>query len=578
MIMQTLPDSSGSDHAESGRRFAGVGVSPGRVIGSILRMPQAVREPAAGERLAAGMSPEEASAALRVAAKAVQADLSDRSLGASGAGREVLEATALMANDPMLITAADKLISNGASAERAIWDSAASVAEMLHNLGGYMAERATDVLDVRRRIVAELRGVAAPGIPYSDTPFILVGEDLAPADTATLDPATVLALVTSSGGPQSHTAIIARALGLPAVVAAVGVDGLADGTQVFVDGAAGTILVDPGADEAALAAAWEATSAALAVFDGTGRLADGHLVPLLSNVGGAQDAVKAAAAGAQGVGLLRTEFCFLERNVEPTLDEQVDAYRGVFDAFPGKKVVIRTLDAGADKPLPFLTDASEPNPALGVRGYRTDFTSPGVLVRQLQAIMRAADGSEADVWVMAPMISTAEEAEHFAGLCTTAGLPTSGVMVEVPSAALTAASILEHVDFVSLGTNDLTQYAMAADRQLGPLAALNTPWQPAVLQLIRLTVAGSRDEGNDKPVGVCGEAAADPALAVVLVGLGVSTLSMTARALAGVAAVLASVTLAEAQQLAALALSAHSATDARRIVRDKLPILDQLGL
>lgn len=575
--MQTLSGSSGTKQTPAGR-FAGVGVSPGRVIGPILLMPQAVPEPAVGERLAEGTSPEEASAALRAAAQAVQINLTARSAGAAGAGREVLEATALMANDPMLIKAAVKLITNGASAERAIWEAAASVAEMLHNLGGYMAERATDVLDVRRRIVAELRGVPAPGIPYSDTPFILVGEDLAPADTATLDPAKVLALLTSSGGPQSHTAIIARALGLPAVVAAVGVDGLTDGTEVFIDGAAGTIIVDPGANEVALAAAWKTTSAALAVFDGTGRLADGHLVPLLSNVGGAPDAVKAAAAGAQGVGLLRTEFCFLERDTEPTLLEQVAAYRGVFDAFPGEKVVIRTLDAGADKPLPFLTDASEPNPALGVRGYRTDFTSPGVLARQLEAIAQAADGSEADVWVMAPMISTAEEAEHFAGLCSAAGLKTPGVMIEVPSAALTAASILRYVDFVSLGTNDLTQYAMAADRQLGPLAALNTPWQPAVLQLIRLTVAGSRDEGHNKPVGVCGEAAADPALAVVLVGLGVSTLSMTARALSAVAAVLDSVTLPEAQQLAELALTAHSAADARRIVRDKLPILDQLGL
>ena len=576
--MQTLSGKANTDQAETSRTFTGVGVSAGRIVGSILLMPQPVWEPAAGERLADGTTFEEASAALRVAAKAVQTSLTARSVGASGAGREVLEATALMANDPMLVKAAVKLITNGSSPERAIWDAAASVAEMLHNLGGYMAERATDVLDVRGRIVAELRGVPAPGIPYSDTPFILVGDDLAPADTATLDPSKVLALVTSSGGPQSHTAIIARALGLPAVVAAIGVDSLTDGTVVFVDGAAGTVLVDPGADEVALAQAWETQAAALAVFDGTGRLKDGHLVPLLANVGGAKDAVKAAAAGAQGVGLLRTEFCFLERDTEPTIAEQVEAYRGVFDAFPGKKVVVRTLDAGADKPLPFLTDASEPNPALGVRGYRTDFTSPGVLERQLQAIAQAADGTEAQVWVMAPMIATAEEAEHFAGLCAAAGLKTSGVMVEVPSAALTAASILEHVDFVSLGTNDLTQYAMAADRQLGPLAALNTPWQPAVLQLIRLTVAGSRDEGNDKPVGVCGEAAADPALAVVLVGLGVSTLSMTARALSAVAAVLASVTLLEAQDLAALALKSHSATDARRIVREKLPILNTLGL
>jgi len=316
----------------------------------------------------------------------------------------------------------------------------------------------------------------------------------------------------------------------------------------------------------------------LAVFDGNGVTADGHLVPLLANVGGAKDAVKAAAANAQGVGLLRTEFCFLERDTEPSHEEQITAYKGVFDAFPGKKVVVRTLDAGADKPLPFLTDASEPNPALGVRGYRTDFTSPGVLKRQLAAIAAAAEGTEADVWVMAPMISTADEAGDFAAMCAEAGLTNPGVMVEVPSAALTAETILGKVNFASLGTNDLTQYAMAADRQLGPLAALNTPWQPAVLRLIQLTVAGSLAEGNQKPVGVCGEAAADPALAVVLVGLGVNTLSMTARALSAVGAVLNTVTLAEAQRLATIALAAPNALEARAQVRAELPVLDELGL
>ncbi|MDH6237672.1 phosphoenolpyruvate--protein phosphotransferase [Cryobacterium sp. CG_9.6] len=565
--MQTLSDNT----------YTGVGVSPGRIIGSVRQMPRAVSEPPAGERLT-HESPEAATDALRAAAKSVQAVLNDRAAGAAGAGRQVLEATALMAADPMLIKAAVKLITAGSSAERAIWDAAASVAEMLHNLGGYMAERVTDVFDVRSRIVAELRGVPAPGIPLSDVPFVLVAEDLAPADTATLDPAVVIALITSSGGPQSHTAIIARALGLPAVVAALGVTELAHDALVYVDGAAGTVTLNPGADEHAAAAAWATTAASLAEFDGNGRTRDGHLVPLLSNVGGADDAVKAAAAGAQGVGLLRTEFCFLDRDTEPSVDEQVAAYRGVFDAFPGKKVVLRTLDAGADKPLPFLTDASEPNPALGVRGYRTDLTSPGVLQRQLSAVALAAEDSAADVWVMAPMISTAEEAGDFAALCTAAGLTTPGVMVEVPSAALTTEAILRHVEFVSLGTNDLTQYAMAADRQLGPLAALNTPWQPAVLQLVRLTVAGAVAEGENKPVGVCGEAAADPALAVVLVGLGVSTLSMTARALSAVAAVLASVTLAEAQSLAALALAASSATEARAAVRAHLPILHDLGL
>ncbi|HEX9225917.1 MAG TPA: phosphoenolpyruvate--protein phosphotransferase [Arthrobacter sp.] len=560
------------------QNFPGVGVSPGRIIGTIRQMPKPVSEPPAGEQLPAGVTAEDATAALKAAAKAVHDELKARAETVSGDGKAVLEATALMATDTMLLKSAAKLIGRGTSSQRAIWEAGGSVSEMLHNLGGYMAERATDVLDVRARIVAELRGVPAPGIPSSPTPFILIAEDLAPADTATLDPEKILALLTAGGGPQSHTAIIARSLGLPAVVAATGVDQLADGTEVYVDGAAGLITADPDDSQRAAAEHWAATASLLADFDGTGATADGHLVPLLANVGGAKDAVAAAKLNAQGVGLFRTEFCFLERDTEPTVDEQAAAYKGVFDAFPGKKVVLRTLDAGADKPLPFLTDATEPNPALGVRGYRTDFTTPGVLERQLQAIARAERESEADVWVMAPMISTAEEAARFATLCAAAGIKTPGVMVEVPSAALTAEAILREVGFASLGTNDLTQYAMAADRQLGPLAALNTPWQPAVLRLVGLTVEGSAAEGHNKPVGVCGEAAADPALAVVLTGLGVSTLSMTARSLAAVAAVLKTVTLAEAQELAKLALSAPSATEARAWVRAKLPVLEELGL
>lgn len=567
--------------------FSGVGVAPGRVLAPAKQMPKPVQEPHANVNIPADVTVESQGQRIKDAAKAVQAELRARAATANGEGKEVLEATALMAADPMLVKSAIKLLSPEApggarTAERAIWEAGGTVAETLKGLGGYMAERVADVLDVRARIVSELRGLPAPGIPASDVPFILAAEDLAPADTATLDPSKVVALITSSGGPQSHTAILARALGLPAVVAAPGVDEIADGTEVYVDGAAGTFTVEPGEDLRLAAKAWATQASTLTAFSGNNTMADGFRVPLLANVGTGADAVKAADAGAEGVGLLRTEFCFLDRDDEPSVEEQIAAYGAVFAAFPGKKVVVRTLDAGADKPLPFLTNADEPNPALGVRGYRTDLTSPGVLERQLEAIAAAEAANNAEVWVMAPMISTADEAARFATLCAAAGLKTPGVMVEVPSAALTAATVLREVSFASLGTNDLTQYAMAADRQLGPLATLNDPWQPAVLQLVKLTADGaaqvSGETGTAKPVGVCGEAAADPALAVVLVGLGVATLSMSARALAAVATVLATVTVAQAQQLAATALAAPNAAAARSAVRAQLPILNELGL
>lgn len=568
-------------------QFSGVGVAPGRVLGPVRQMPKPVQEPAENDPAPSGLSVAAQGQRIKDAAEAVAVELRTRAAGAAGEAREVLQATALMAVDPLLVKSAIKLLAPQTpglprSAERAVWEAGSQVAEKLQALGGYMAQRAADVLDVRARIVAELRGLSAPGIPISNTPYILVAEDLAPADTATLDPAKIIALITSGGGPQSHTAILARALGLPAVVAAAGVETISDGTEVYVDGAAGAIMVGPGAEHRLAAATWLSQSAALPTFGGHSTLADGFEVPLLANVGTGSDALKAALAGAAGVGLLRTEFCVLDRDEEPTVAEQIEAYGAVFAAFPGKKVVVRTLDAGADKPLPFLSNADEPNPALGVRGYRTDLSSPGVLARQLAAIAAAAATHSAEVWVMAPMISTSEEAAHFASLCAAAGLRTPGVMVEVPSAALTAATVLREVSFASLGTNDLTQYAMAADRQLGALAALNDPWQPAVLELVKLTADGAHlasvSTGLPKPVGVCGEAAADPALAVVLVGLGVASLSMSARALAAVSAVLGTVTRAQAQQLAATALAAPSAVAARAAVRAELPILAELGL
>jgi phosphotransferase system enzyme I (PtsI) len=334
------------------------------------------------------------------------------------------------------------------------------------------------------------------------------------------------------------------------------------------------VLRDPSADE--LAAVADGAARRSRTFSGPGRTADGHAVQLLANVADPAGAAAAAAAGAEGVGLFRTEFCFLGRTEEPSVEEQVTAYRQVLAAFPGRKVVLRTLDAGADKPLPFVTAAGEPNPALGVRGLRTSVRYPEVLDRQLAAVAEAGRAESAELWVMAPMVATPDEAQQFVERCAAHGLTQAGVMVEVPAAALCAAAVLEHARFASLGTNDLTQYTMAADRELADLAALSTPWQPAVLALVAATCRGGA--ATDRPVGVCGEAAADPGLAPVLVGLGVTSLSMTPRALADVAAVLAGTTLEQCRAAAELALAARTPDDARRAVRAALPVLAELGL
>ncbi|MGW6007014.1 phosphoenolpyruvate--protein phosphotransferase [Oerskovia enterophila] len=551
----------------------GVGVSPGRGAGVVVTMPAPVPEPAAST-LGPDVDVEAVVAAIDDAVRSVQADLAARAARATGTAVEVLTVTAAMAADTTLSKeSARKVRDERTAPARAVWEAAGDLAARLESLGGMMAERAHDVRDVRERIVAALTGRRAPGVPDLDHPFVLVAADLAPADTATLDPERVLAIVTSGGGPTSHTAILARSLGIPAVVAAPGAVELVDGETVLVDGARGTIERDPSAEDVARVLDRPRGPRA---FDGRGRTADGVRVQLLANVADPAAAAAAVAAGAEGVGLFRTEFCFLGRTEEPGVDEQVAAYRAVLGAFGGRKVVVRTLDAGADKPLPFVTADDEPNPALGVRGLRTAVRHPEVLSRQLDAIARAAAAEEADVWVMAPMVATPDEAQEFAAACRERGLSTTGVMIEVPAAALQSRWVLEQVDFASIGTNDLTQYTMAADRETADLAALSTPWQPAVLALVGAACAGGAEHG--RPVGVCGEAAADPALAPVLVGLGVTSLSMTPRALGDVAAVLAATTSEQCAELAKIALASPTATAARDAVRARLPVLEELGL
>ncbi|HET8979007.1 MAG TPA: putative PEP-binding protein, partial [Solirubrobacteraceae bacterium] len=303
-----------------------------------------------------------------------------------------------------------------------------------------------------------------------------------------------------------------------------------------------------------------------ATSTGPGLTADGHAVPLLVNIGGPADVAAATRHGAEGVGLLRTEFMFTDRATAPSRSEQQAALREVFDAFGSRRVVVRTLDVGADKPLAYVPQDAEPNPALGVRGLRMRRTNGALLDEQLQAIAAAARHSGAEVWVMAPMVATAAEAGEFAQAARGHGLERVGVMVEVPSAALCAHDVLGPVDFASIGTNDLAQYTLAADRLAGGLAELLDPWQPALLRLIAMTAdSGARLE---RPVGVCGEAASDPLLALVLVGLGIRSLSMAPACLADVRAALAEHTLDECRSLAEAALRAGSAVTARATVAE----------
>lgn len=545
------------------------GVSPGRVAGRVVRMAPPATPPSRKGTLPDSIRPAEA-ARVESAALTVAEELRARASLATATACEILRATAEIAQDAGLLRKVkDLVLGAGRSAEWAVWDAYDSLAADLRARGGLSAERAADVVDVRNRIVANLEGRSAPGLPYEDEPYVLLAEDLSPADTALLDPTLCLALVTEQGGPTSHTAILARSLGIPAVVAAQGAWSAPQGTVLLVDGTSGELVWDP--DDASLAELLERPG--MAVFSGRGATADDRPLPLLANVGSGEDARRAAADSAEGVGLFRTEFCFLGREDAPTVDEQVEAYREVLAAFSGRRVVIRTLDAGSDKPLSFVGQAEETNPALGVRGYRTSVLRPELLDAQLLAIAKAAALESADVNVMAPMVTTVEEAAAFVSQCHDHGIAKAGVMIETPAAALMADRLLPMVDFVSIGTNDLTQYVMAADRLLGSVAALNDPWQPAVLRLIARV--GQAGEEAGVPVGVCGEAAADPHLAVVLTGLGVTSLSMTSRAIPAVADQLSRVDHSCCRAAAAAAVSAATAKQARSQVRK---ILDREGV
>lgn len=511
---------------------------------------------------------EAAADAFVAAAKAVENRLLGRAAEATGAAAEVLQANAAMAADRGWIGAAKKSIAGGVPPVQAAIAATEQFVVLFTKVGGVMAERVTDLEDIRDRVIAELSGLPEPGVPMPETPSVLCADDLAPADTAGLDATKIIGLVTIFGGPTSHTAIIARQLGIPCIVAAKELESIAAGTPILIDGTTGDVIAEPDPEQAReLVEQSRIDRESVSTWTGPGRTSDGRPVDVLANVQDGAGARAAALTAAGGIGLFRTELCFLGRETEPTVDEQAAIYAEVLEAFAGKKVIIRTLDAGSDKPLKFANHQEEANPALGVRGVRIAWQDMGILDRQLDAIAAAAASTNSSPWVMAPMIATPAEAKRFADAVRARDL-VPGVMVEIPAAALLADQILEHVEFLSIGTNDLAQYTMAADRMSSELADLTDPWQPAVLALVARTAQAGQAAG--KRVGVCGEAAADPLLACVLAGLGVSSLSCAAASVAGVGAKVGSVTMAQCEAAAAAVLATGDPVAARKAAADAI--------
>ncbi|MCG7400709.1 MULTISPECIES: phosphoenolpyruvate--protein phosphotransferase [Caballeronia] len=550
--------------------FTGVSASPGLAVGKIVQFRREVIDVAE-----AGESPQRERARLDAAhhearqqIEALKANLTDPSKA------QILDAHLELLDDPDLTDAAIAGISDGKSAGfawRAAFETQASNLERVDN--ALLRERAGDIRDVGRRVLALLAGVKQAHIDVADE-SILIAEELSPSDTASLDRSKVLGFCTTTGGATSHVAILARSLGIPAIC---GIDEdalqLPDGTLVVLDGSHGSLRRNPSADDLAKAREridrqTKKREEEKVAASKQAVTADGHRVEVVANIRNAQEARDAVAAGAEGVGLLRSEFLFDNRDTAPSEDEQAAEYCAVAEALGRERpLVVRTLDVGGDKPLSYLPLPKEDNPFLGLRGVRVSLDRPDMFRTQLRAILRAAPIG--NLHIMFPMVASIEEVRAAKRLLQEeAGDRIDsvkvGVMIEVPSAALIAEPLAREVDFFSIGTNDLTQYTVAMDRGHPKLAKQADALHPAVLRLIGMTVDGAHKHG--KWVGVCGGIASDAMAVPVLVGLGIDELSVSVPAVGSIKAQLARLTMDEARQLAAKVITLGTAAEVRALL------------
>jgi phosphoenolpyruvate-protein phosphotransferase len=548
------------------QELRGIGASPG-----VATAPAWVFRPPSGRHDRAGLA-EASSAAAR--------ELQSLALRLRKAGRpdeaRILDAQALMAEDPELLVAAEAHASAGGSASEAILAAGESQAAALAALADdVISARAADVRDVAERIARVIRGEAVPRLERRS---IAVANDLPPSVTAELDPALLAGIALEAGSPTAHAAILSRALGIPAVVGVAGLlEAVSEASVIGLDGGSGEITIDPDVAarrrlDAAGKARRDVDAADAAIRQTPLATRDGHRVMLAANIGRPDEAARAAAAGAEGIGLFRTEFMFMGRESAPSVDAQEAAYAEALVPFGGRPVVLRLLDIGGDKQLPYLHLPPEANPFLGVRAIRLAAHNRGLLVDQLKAILAAARQSSADVRIMAPMVGDLAGVDLLRDLISEAGgtdaVVKVGIMVELPAAAILADQLAEAVDFFSIGTNDLTQYLLAADRTNPALAAEQDPMHPAVLRSIRAVIAAGHARGI--PVAVCGEMAGDPDAAIVLIGLGTDELSMDPGSFGAVKRRLAAISFDDAAAIASQASDARSAAEARSVVTDAL--------
>ena len=570
--------------------------APAGVASSALR--------AAGSQNGTGPSAEvdRLRSALEAAALELEALARDTTARAGDEVGAIFEAQALFARDPGIVDPALALIRDGATAVGAIERISAEQADLLAGVDdAYFRERAADLRDVARRVVDLLTGRARPPLHHRDgTPAVLASGDLEPSLVAALRPELVTGIALAAGAPNGHAAIVARALGIPlALGLGRALDPACDGRPGAVDGGEGRLVIDPtGEDLEAMAptstSVAAVSTAAAGAEPGLGGLggavspagaATGRPVAVEANVSSVHEAEQAAAAGADGIGLVRTELLFLGRAVAPGLAEQRALYRRIAAAMAGRPVVFRTLDVGGDKPAAYLGPASTPsageaNPALGVRGIRLGLREAGLFRTQLRALLESTP--DRPLRVLLPMVSTLEEVrlarqalDEAAAASRAAGEAVAtdvrlGIMVEVPAAAISADILAPEVDFLSIGTNDLVQYTLAADRTNPELAELASPLQPAVLRLVAGVARAATAAG--RPVAVCGEAAADPLAGPIFAGLGVTELSVAPGSIGALRARLAALGIDACRAAAEAALGARTVAEVRAIAEGLLPV------
>jgi phosphocarrier protein FPr/phosphocarrier protein len=552
-------------------QIGGVIASPGLAMGPVVRID---RSAIAVQREGAGVALERE--ALAAALVGVGAGIAARIATGSSQVAAVMSAHLALLDDPGLASAADARIAEGTSAGFAWRGAVHDQIDILRATGNaHLAERIDDLIDIERQVLAVLTGTPADA-DAAPPGAILVADDLLPSQLVTLAASRPAGLCLARGGPTSHVAILCAGMGLPALVAmGDALDAAQGGTTLLLDAEAGCATIAPNeADSTAFAARITARDArrdaARATAAAPCHTADGTRIELFANLGSVEDAVAAAAQGAEGSGLVRSEFLFLGRDSAPSEDEQHAAYQGIADALTGLPVIVRLLDIGGDKPAAYLPFTAEENPALGQRGIRVGLAHPELLATQLRAILRVRPFGQCSI--MLPMVASVAEVravraitDRLRGDLGIADPIEIGVMVETPAAAITADLLAAEADFLSIGTNDLSQYVLAMDRGNPAVAAQVDPLHPAVLRMIAETCR--RGAGAGRWVGVCGGLASDPLAVPILIGLGASELSAVPGFVAEAKAIIRALTLAQAQAHARAALDCTSAAEVRALAR-----------